>query len=57
MKNESKQPQIFNINNAHTNSPENSDFTLYVLFHRGKKYQMLNNDGKKSHQEMKSRNY
>lgn len=36
MKNESKQPQTFNINHAHTNSPENSDFTPYALFHKGK---------------------
>lgn len=26
-----KQPQIFGINNAYTNSPENSDFTFFCF--------------------------
>lgn len=36
MKNESKQPQIFSINNAHTNKLEISVFT-FIYFIGGKK--------------------
>ena len=46
MKNEWKNPQIFSINNTHTNGPETSDF-IFFISQGAKRSQRLNKDRKK----------